>query len=453
MSITIGGLSTGMDTNAIIDQLLQIERRPIDLMEASKKSQTVKLEAVKKFDGKLDTLFAKVDALDSANNLISRTVSLSSGDYLAGSASNSAAPGSYEIKVGRLAQTEKTVYEGVADKDTTTFGTGTLVINNDALAAPLDIAIDSNSNTLEGIRDAINAVRDETGVSASIVNDGSGTPYRLVLTGQEVGNANITLDASGLSGGAAFPAKDAAVSRAAQTALIQVDGIEISSDTNTISEAIPGLTLNLTHADPGFDPSTPDWSSVVGTTMTVSTDNEAIKGRIEEFVTAFNEVVKAAGDQSLAGDSGVRSILSNLRSKFTDSAAGSGLFMLGIKSQKDGSLLLDSAKLSQVIEDDLPRLESLLAGSATVDGIADRLKSSLDSFTDALTGFLALRQKSYDASIHRLDREIARGEARVEARELQLVAKFSALEGLVNSINSQGAYLTQQMAALSGGNK
>lgn len=449
MSITLGGLSSGLDTNTIIDQLLQIERRPITRLEDKKKAQSATLEAVKKFDDKLDVLMAKVDALDSASTLLTRKTSLSSSSYLAGSASGTAATGSYDIKVGRLAQTEKAVFQGVADKTVTTFGSGTMTINNDALAAPISITVDVTNNTLEGLRDAINLRKEDTGVSASIINDGSGTPYRLVLSGKEVSNANITLDTSGLTGGEAFPTKDAAVSRAAQTALLQVDGITITSNTNTISEAISGLTLNLTHADAGFDAQAPDWSQVAVTTLTVSTDNEAIKNRITEFVTAFNDLVKAANDPTMAGETGARVVLSNLRGKFTDTAEGTGLFSLGIKTQKDGTILLDSAKLSKAVEDDLPRVETLLAGTASVGGIADRLKSSLDVFTSPLKGFLAGRQKSYDFTIRRLDREIARGEARLALKEEQLVAKFSALEQLVSSSNSQKDYLVQQLSVSS----
>lgn len=446
MSITLGGLSSGLDTNAIIDQLLKIERQPITRLETSKKTQGASFEAAKKFDSKLDALFDKVDALDSSNTLVSRSTSLSSTDYLAATASGSAAPGSYDIKVGRLAQTEKAVFLGVADKTTATFGTGSLTIMNDALAVPLSIPIDGTNNTLTGIRDAINTRSGESGVTASIINDGSGTPYRLVLTGKEVINSNIVLGTGGLTG---FPEKDVDVSRAAQTALLQIDGVTITSNTNTVTDAVPGLTLNLTHASPGFDALAPDWSQVAGTTLTVATDNEAIKTRVTEFVAAFNDLVKAAADPTMVGDTGARAILGTLRAKFTNTQEGTGLFSLGIKTQKDGSLLLDSAKLSKAIEDDLPRVESLLAGGTNGEGIADELKSSLDAFSDVLTGFLARRQKSYDSSIHRLDREIARGEARLALREQQLVAKFSALEQLVSSSNSNKEYLTQQMSALS----
>lgn len=452
-NISFGGLASGLDTSKIIDTLLGIERQSIERLEAQKVLQTAKFDASKKFDSALDTLLTKVGVLSMASTLRSQAATTSSGDFLTATASGSAASGTYEIKVGRLAQVEKAVYAGVADKDTTTFGTGTLVLNNDALASPVNIAIDGSNNTLQGIRDAINAGSTDHGVSASIVNDGSGTPYRLVLTGKTVDNANITLDASGLAGGTGvFPAKDLAVSRTAQTALIQVDGITITSDTNTLSEAISGVTIDLTHADPAFDPLTPNWAALTGTTLKVATDTQAMQGKIEEFVTAFNAAVSAAGDQSLAGDSTIRSVLANLRRRLTDSTTGTGLFKLGITSQKDGTIQINSAKLTEALTDDEAGVGMLLAGDGVTEGIADLLKTSLSGYTSATTGFLAARQKSYDATIHRIDKEIARDEIRVAFKEEQLTAQFAALESLVNALNSQGNYLTQQMNLLSGGN-
>ncbi len=452
-NISFGGLATGIDSSKIIDSLLAIERQPIDRLEAQKKLQAAKFDASGKFDSALDALMTKVGTLSSATSLRSQTVSASSSDFLSATASSSAATGTYEVKVGRLAQVEKAVYAGVADKNSTTFGTGTLVLNNDALAAPVSITIDNTNNTLQGIRDAINAGSQDHGVLASIVNDGSGTPYRLVLTGKAVANANISLDASALTGGTGvFPVKDTAVSRSAQTALIQVDGISITSDTNTLTEAIPGVTIDLTHADPAFNPLVPNWSALVGTTLKVASDSSAMQSKVEEFVKAFNAVVSAAGDTNLSGDSTIRAILSNLRSKLTNSASGTGLFQLGITSQKDGTLLVNSAKLAAAIKDNQTGVESLLAGTATSDGIADLLKSSLSNYTSATIGFLAARQKSYDASIHRIDSEIIRNEVRVAAKEEQLTAQYAALEKLVSSLNSQGSYLTQQMNVMSGGN-
>lgn len=451
MSFTLGGLASGMDTGAIVDALVGVRRSTsVTRFEERKSTENARLSAFKAFDSKLKALLLKADSLDTARDLNSTTATASSDNYLSATSSSSATPGNYQIKVGQLAQVEKAVYQGVADKSTTTFGTGSLQLNHADLESPVAITIDESNNTLEGIRDAINAKSADSGVTASIINDGSGTPYRLVLTGKTVQESNITLDASGLSGGAAFPIKDVAVSRSAQQAIIQVDGVTIRSDSNTLTEAIPGVTLDLKQAATGFDPLAPDWNTVTATNVAVTTDNGGIQEKIEAFVSAFNDLVKSSKEDALANDSGVRAVLGNLRTKFFDSVENTGLYQLGIKTEKAGTLAVDTAKLSAAVKDNLDGVQRLLAGDdgATL-GIADRLKESLTGFTNNLTGVLATRQSSIESSIRSLDKQIARGEDRLAAYEEQLYAKFSAMESLVSSMNSQASYFSQQAAVWS----
>lgn len=459
MGFTIGGLSTGMDTGAIIDQLMAIERQPVVKLEAQKKTQTARLDAAKAFNTKLTALRGKIDAMATSRDLVARSATTSSDSSVAATATSTAAPGSFEVKVLNLAQTEKRVYLGVADKDTTTFGTGTLAITNDALTAPVSIDIDGTNNTLEGLRDAINAKSTEHGVSASIVNDGSGSPYRLVLSGVAVANGNISLDTTGLSGGAAMPAEDAAVSRSATPARVVVDGILVLSQSNTLTEAIPGVSLNLKAADLttplGANPTQGEIdaakAAAKSTTLTVANDESKIKEKVGDFVTAFNDLVKSAGHADLAGDNGIRSILSSIRSQFTSSGSGTGMFQLGIFTQKDGTLELKADKLAEAIKSDLSGVEQLLVGTTASPGVAARLKTSVASLTNAVTGFMASRQSSYDSIQRRIDRDIERNEKALEYKEQRLVAQFAALEQLVSGMNSQGAYLTQQMNALNNG--
>lgn len=452
MGFTLGGLASGMDTGAIVEALVGVKRTPILRLEERKTEANARLAAFKTFDSKLKDLLSKADGLDTGSDLLATTLTVSSDDYLAATASSSATSGSYQIKVGQLAQVEKSVYQGVADKSTTTFGTGSLQLSHAGLESAVEITIDELNNTLEGIRDAINTKSADSGVTASIINDGSGTPYRLVLTGKTVKEANITLDASGLTGGEAFPIKDVAVSRSAQQAIVQVDGVTIRSDSNTLTEAIPGLTLDLKQAANAFDPESPDadWDAVATTNVTVATDNSGIQKKVEDFVAAFNDLVKASKDEALANDSGVRSVLSNLRSKFFDGVEQTGLYQLGIKTEKDGTLAVDTAKLSAAIKDNLDGVKSLLTGDDVAkSGVADLLKESLSSFTNPTTGLLAGRQSLIESSIRYMDKEITRGEDRLALYEEQLIAKFSAMEQMVSSMNSQASYFSQQAAVWS----
>jgi flagellar hook-associated protein 2 len=264
-----------------------------------------------------------------------------------------------------------------------------------------------------------------------------------VLTGKSVGDANISLDPTNLTGGAAFPVKDAAVSRSAQQAIVQVDGITITSDTNTLTEAIPGVTIDLSQAASGFDPQAPDWSAVTSTRLNVTTDTDGIKKKVEDFVTAFNDLVKASKNDALDNDSGVKSVIRTLRGKLYDSTNGTGLYQLGVKTLNDGTLEVDSAKLTAAVTDNLDSLQSLLAGDGTT-GIGGQLKSLLTSFTSPTSGLLASRQSTIENSLRRIDKEIVRSEEKLTDYAESLYQKFSAMEQLVSSLNSQGSYLTQQ---------
>lgn len=451
MSFNMGGLASGMDTGAIVDALVGVKRAPLTKLEARKTSENARLTALKGFDAKLKALLAKVDRLETGRDLRSATTTASSEAHLSVTAAGTATPGSSQIKVGQLAQVEKSVYQGVADKSAATFGTGTLQLNHVGLESAVEITIDESNNSLEGIRNAINAKSGDSGVTASIINDGTGTPYRLVLTGKTVKDAGITLDVSGLTGGeAGFPVKDESVSRGAQQAIVQVDGVTIRSDSNTLSESIPGLTIDLKQAANAFDPVNPDWNGIATTTVTVATDNAGIQKKIEEFASAFNDLVKASKDEALAGDSGAQTVIRNLRAKFFNVEDGSGLHQLGIKTEKDGTLAVDAAKLSAAVKDNLDGVQKLLAGDdQSSAGIADQLKEALTSFTSPATGVLVGRQRSIETTLRRIDKEIVRGEDRLALYEEQLYAKFSAMEQLVNSMNAQGNYFSQQSAAWS----
>ena len=449
-TLTLGGLATGMDTNAIVQALVDVKRVSITRLEERKTAQTDRLTALKLFDTKLDAFLMKVDKLDTGRELIANKSSQSSEDYLTSTAYSSAVPGSYEIKVGQLAQVEKSVFAGVASKDTAIFGTGTLSLTHDNLdpalypSGSVDITIDDTNNTLEGIRDAINAESSNSGITASIVNDGSGTPYRLVLTGKTVEDSNISLTPTGLTG---FPAPDPTVSRSAQQAIVQVDGITITSNTNTLTEAIPGVTLELSQADPAFDPASPNWDAVASTNLKVSTDSAGIQQGIEEMVTAFNDLVEASKSEDLGNDRSLYAVVSTLRGKLYNSADGTGLYQLGVKTEKDGTLTVDSSKLAAAIGDNLDMVQSLMAGDdSLVSGIADELKAALSNFTSPTTGILANRQSLIETSMYNLDQEIGRAEDRLSAYEEALYAKFSAMETLVSSLNSQMDYFAQQTA-------
>jgi flagellar hook-associated protein 2 len=445
MSISFGGLATGLDTNSLVTQLLQMEKRPLTRLENDKAWNSSRLAALGQFESKLLGFLQKLEDLDSATEVQPRKATLSAEGFFKATASTEALPGSYQVEVVSLAQVEKEVSQGYADKAARSFGTGTIFLTVGD-GEPIDIAIDAENNSLEGMMKAINDAG--AGVTASIINDGTSSPHRLVLTGDEVAKA-ITLEGSELAGGTyAKPAFTE--TQTGLKAHVRVDGIDIYGTANTIKDAIPGVTLDLTKAEEGTK-----------TSLSVTTDEAAIKKKIQGFVSGYNDVVSFVTKQSvingssggiLKGDSGLHSIKTRLQNLLVTPVPGGGALQtfsqLGLATQKDGTLKLDDAVLTKAIQENLGDVAKVLAGAEGAAGVATGFRDYLKGVTDSTDGFYAGRKKSIDSNLKQIDKSIEQTNARLAQRENSLRKQFKALEKLVSAMNSQSAYITQQMTML-----
>lgn len=530
MAISFGGLATGLDTSSLIEQLMAAERQPLSRLESDKSYFNSRLAALSQFEGKLVSFLSKIDTLDSAEKIQVKNTTLSSEDFFSATADSEALPGNYQVEVVDIAQVQKSVGLGVADKAAANFGLGSMTLtvgDND----PVNITIDASNNSLEGIMATINEA--DAGVTASIINDGTANPYRLVLTGTDNAtsfsvsndltsfNGNITtlttggytdqdallfgsgtislstghditlsaesssladirdainletattgvsatveddgnggwrlalaggtIDSTALSGGSGYDAPALTVTQGAQQAHIRVDGIDIYNNSNSLDEAIPGVSLDLSLAEEG-----------VMTSLSVKRDEDAIKNQIKSFVSGYNEVVSFVTGQSktegssagiLAGDSGINNIKRHLQTLLTTPIGGSisSLSQLGLETQKDGTLQIDDATLTDSIQNDLPGVTSLLAGDDDTEGVATRFKSYLENITDDIDGLFAGRKKGIESNVKRIDKSIDRMEMRLEKREETLYDQFNALEQLISVMNAQSDYIGTQMSAL-----
>jgi len=447
MSITFGGLATGMDTDTLIKQLLSVERSPITRLEADKTWMNTRLANFQALDVNLQGFLSSIEGTSDREQYFQRKATTSSDDFFSSDITNEAISGaSYSIEVESLAQVQKSFSNnGFAAKDTLIFGTGEIsfTVGTDAKS----VTIAEGENSLEGIMKAIN--NSNIGVNASILNDGSATdPYRLTLT-SDTAATSFTLD-TGVAG--LGNAADFTTSQAAAPASIKVDGISITSTSNTFSEAIPGVTLDLLHAELGTT-----------TTLTISSDNDAVAKNIKNFVYGYNSVISFITGQStmgdtesgvLSGDSGLNTIKRHLQDMLTSRIDNGGAFtslsQLGLETQKDGTIKLNSEVLDSAIEDDLTSVTNLLAGKEGDDngGIAKRFETYLSSLTNSTTGMLAGRSESINMNSKRIDTRIEQMETRLVKREVTLRAQFTAMEQMVSLMNSTSDYLTSQMSAL-----
>jgi flagellar hook-associated protein 2 len=465
--ITFSGLATGMDTDSIVKQMMEIERLPIERLEKQKESEAARLMAFKQFDERLNSLREAVGSMYLTSEVRESSIDLSSSAPFTAT-STGAGTGSYDVAVKQLAQVQKSVSGGNSSDTGGVLGTGTITLGSTT------INVDESNNSLLGLQEAINAVADETGVKASIMNDGSGsdTAYHLVLTGQDA-NTSFTPTVD-LTGGETLAFVEM---RSAQQAVVEIDGLEVFSDSNTLSGIIPGIDLHLDSTSEviGTDAGgNPEYQTFL---MNVEPDTTALKEKLQNFVDSYNGVMDwisagydefgasrptaaevEAGQEDVLSDlvrgdsaiNGVKRQLQDLLSTQIDTSGDfSVLSQLGISTQRDGSLALDEAKLDNAITTKFDDVVSLLAGEGTELGVMKHFNSALLDITGPSSGLYADKKDSYDRNLKSIDSQIDRMEMLAAKREETMRAQFNSLELLVSEMNAQSDYITQQMDMLS----
>lgn len=402
-SITTG---TNIDVNTLVTQLMQLENQPLKLMQTQQKSYQTQITAYGKLQSAISALSTATTALQSTGTFAQSTATAGDTSILSASAASGTAAGIHSIEVQTLAQTQK-LASGRFDSADSAVGTGTLSFTFGSTTAGVfaanpaknsfTVTIDSSNNTLAGLRDAINKAAG--GVAATIVNDGTG--YRLALAPTESGKNNglkITsvdddgnaLDAAGLSkfafdpAGSAGAGKNLAENTIPVDAALLIDGIAVTSSSNTVSGALPGLTLNLTKTNVGAP-----------TSLTVTQNTEAVKTALNAFVTAYNSfntqvksltyydaANKKGGD--LQGDATARSMINQVRHTLTSPVSGlggglSGLSQVGVNLGTDGTLSLDSGKLEKALANPAFNVGALFATTGTATDSHVSFQSSLNS--------------------------------------------------------------------------
>lgn len=377
MALSSPGIGSNLDVNGIIGQLMAIERRPLATLDRKEAGYQVKLSAYGNLKGALAAFQSAARGLNDIAKFQKVNATSADATLFTASAERTAALGNYSVEVKQLAVNQKLSSKGFANT-TDTVGTGTLQIqfgtydsaaNTFSLNADKparSIAIDSSKQSLAGIRDAINEAN--AGVTASIVNDGSSN--KLVVTSNDTGTANTlrilvkdddgnnTNDA-GLSQlaydptAAAGSGKNLSESTAAADAKVVVDGVSLTKASNTIKDAIEGVTLNLAKVG-------------AATKLAVERDAGVVKNSADAFVKAYNQAAKTLKELTaydpktrqagpLQGDAVARTVESQLRGVLNSAVAAVGgkfatLSDIGISFQKDGSLAVDAAKLQKAID-------------------------------------------------------------------------------------------------------
>jgi len=397
------GVGSGLDLGALVTGLIEAERAPVANRLAFKQQNlTAELSAFGLLRSSLAQFQSSLSDLQSSTAFDAKDISLSNDSIFSASVENFADVGSYSVEVTALARAQSlasnaatafTTVDDVIGEGTLTiqFGTTTTLpysFTPDSGQSPqvIDVSAANGNNTLSGLRDYIND--NEFDVQASIVNDGSG--YRMVLTSERTGALNsmeITVtgdtdandnDNSGLSQLAFNASAQTGMLQtvAAQDAALSINGLDITRDSNSVTGAINGVTLDLLKAE---------MNTIVK--VDVSESRSQVTASINGFVEAYNELEKnidsltafdpETGTGSvLIGDFTVRSISSQIRNILFGSVSGlSGnvrsLVDIGITTNSSGTLDVDSAKLADALKNYGPEVEALfsLQGSTTDPGV------------------------------------------------------------------------------------
>jgi flagellar hook-associated protein 2 len=478
--ISSAGIGSNLPVDSIVSGLLAVERKPIDLLKTQNTQLQTSLSTYGKLQSALSTL--RDAAAKLAKPEIWATTSASSSDANAVSVTttDTASPGSYSIAVAALASAQLGATPAFASS-TAVVGQGTLHIDlgtwgTDADTAgakftpktgssTLDISIGPGEDTLEKVRDKINSAG--AGITASIVNDANGARlaikssttgldngFRISVDDADGGNA----DTAGLSALAYDPENGVSalnVKQSAANAKATINGLEVESATNTLSNVVDGLNVTLGKVTKVNGVDTP-------INITVTQDTATISKAITDYATAYSDVAKFLKDQTkydadsktggpLQGDRAATSMISQLRSALTGTSTASSTFQrladVGLDPIADGSIKVNTAKLNSALGN-LSELKKMFAdGSSDQDkqGLAVRMRKFADTAM-GVDGSLTTRQDGLRRSLTANTKQQAQLEDRVTQTEKRLRAQYTALDSKMAQISGLSSYMTQQLA-------
>ena len=458
-SISFGGLGNGLDFGQVVDQLVKIERLPIDALNKKKTTLQSKLTEYGSVADKLLALQTAGDSLRLSTGFDRSSTNVSDPTALTASAASTAPSGSYLLRITQLAQSHQ-----VTNKAATAVASTTTDIVSGASAtftfragSGTDQTVTLGaSSTIEDLRTAINDLG--AGVTASIVNAGSDTTpaYRLILTATASGASNgvtvvadgTTLDFTNGSGTGGVDTLQAAQDAIAILGDPTQNPVTLQRSSNVISDAIPDVTLSLTK--------TTGNSSV---SVNVTRDNGAVKDNIKNYVKAYNEIVTFVNQKTvydtttktgaiLYNESTVKGFVSQLRQALSAPISGLTTFSsvgeIGFKTNRDGTITLDDAKLDSALSTNYNAVKSLFTNRPPVAGVAQRVNQAVDAIDDIVSGSLTGRKNSINTQINSLTDQISRKETALSEYEERLKIQYAKLDSLLRQLQGQTTFLTAQ---------
>lgn len=469
-NVSIMGSYSGitMDT---VDQLIQAESGKLKQYTSQQTKLTNEKTAWKDINTRLDTLYKKFDTLKKTEVFDSKTVSNSNEKAVTVSAGTQALEGTYNVEVLRLAKSSQ-LTSGVINKMAGKKPTENLMINGTLTLTDADnktVSIEVNND--ESLKDIVTKINEsakdtESGLRASIVDN------RIILMDSKMGERSITVGGSlagelSLTENADETGANFAEGNAAE---LTINGINITRNSNTITDAVEGLTFNLAAV-----------SNNQVSTIKVAEDFEKTTTAVQEFVDQYNSTMSFIDKQldvgnpaaegnttgSLTGDSSLMRLQSQLRSLMTTQSNDTSqsiraLSDLGIEVDRYGSATLDSEKLKKVLAEDSNAVQNFFFREETVVttnaegvessdkkqvGMASQMTSFINEYISEKTGIITTKSKTNDDLIKDLDKQITKFNERLEAKRERYIKQFTALDVAMMEAESQMSYLMSQIGS------
>ncbi|MEZ9199334.1 flagellar filament capping protein FliD [Shewanella sp. 10N.286.54.B9] len=448
MGLTSVGIGSGMDINGIVSALVGAERAPkVAKFDADEGKLNAQISGIGALKSAMTEFQDSLEKLTDPDTFIARKVKISNSDYFSATAGANAVAGSYKVEVEQLAESQKLGSIPVADA-TAAIGEGSVTVAIDGSDFTVDVAA---GDSLETVMQKINDAEDNVGVTATIINGDSGP--QLVMSSNSTGTSNeITVSATDTDGGTGLVDTFAMTElSAAKDAILYVDGLKVTSGSNTVEDVISGVSLTLKDSDISKS-----------STLTVSADTGTVKSSVESFVESYNALMETVSNLSgydaetktagiLQGDSMIRSIQSQLRgvlSSSYDSEDGATMLAnIGVKTTQTGTLEIDDSILKDALENDMTQIKDMFSAEDT--GLAARLDGLVETYVQT-GGTIDSRDETLDNQITRITESREQLDRKMASYEARLLKQFNAMDLIVANLSAQSADLSSRLASLPG---
>lgn len=425
--ITSAGVGSGIDVESLLTNLMEVESAPLNNFRSRQNTISVQVSAYGKLKSEMSALKDLAVTLGDSNKFGEYAATSSDEEIFTATATSGTIAEQHSINVLTLAENHRMTSASFADADTAV-GAGSYSFSSGS--ENFDVTLAADANSLTNLRDAINDSADNTSISASILNVDGGS--RLVLTAKDGGTANAIT----------APAMFSELT-AASDATFEIDGFMTTSASNSVTDVIPGVTLEL--------------KAIGEADIKTERDSEALRATLDEFVSAYNTVktsINSLSEGTLQGDSLPRGFETKLRQDFfTNIELENGdtfsAFDLGFTFDKEGTLSIDEDSLEEITSENL---ESFVAAFTDNDnGLAQRLDASISIYTQA-GGFIDNRTDGLDTNRSRIDDQIERFEYRLEMIEDRYRRQFTAMDSMVAQLQASSDYMQSQLSSLNSNN-